>query len=83
MEYILYEQNGEVGKITINREKAFSHIRSQLKSHLFREMFLENPSPSGVLYHQTPPLHTNTHTHRGIPSVHHLVYIFHCTHNCV
>ena len=34
MEYILYEQNGEVGKITINREKALNALNSQVLEEL-------------------------------------------------
>ena len=30
MEYIVYEQNGAVGKITISREKALNALNSQV-----------------------------------------------------
>ena len=34
MEYILYEVNGAVGKITINREKALNALNSQVLDEL-------------------------------------------------
>lgn len=34
MEYILYEANGAVGKITINREKALNALNSQVLDEL-------------------------------------------------
>lgn len=34
MEYVLYEVNGAVGKITINREKALNALNSQVLDEL-------------------------------------------------
>ena len=34
MEYIVYEQNGAVGKITISREKALNALNSQVLDEL-------------------------------------------------
>ena len=48
MEYILYEQNGAVGKITINREKALNALNTQVLEELDATLDAVNLDGGGI-----------------------------------